>query len=62
MCGEFRYMADEGGNADRIEHAHVIWNETGRQTRIVYKLGFSQNHYTFALILLVKIVLCIKSH
>ena len=29
---------------------------------IRYKLGFNQNYYTFALILLAKIALCSKSH
>jgi len=28
------------------------------ETLIIYKLGFKQNYYTFALILLIKIVLC----
>ena len=30
------------------------------QTRIIYKLGFNQNYYTFTLILLIKIVMCSK--
>ena len=32
------------------------------ETLIIYKLSFNQNHYTFALILLIKIVLCSKFH
>ena len=32
------------------------------ETLIIYKLGFNQNYYTFALILLIKIVLCSKFH
>jgi len=30
------------------------------ETLIIYKLGFNQNYYTFALILLTKIVMCSK--
>jgi len=29
---------------------------------IIYKLGFNQNYYTFALILLIKIILCSEFH
>ena len=32
------------------------------ETFVIYKLGFNQNYYTFALILLTKIVLCSKFH
>ena len=31
-----------------------------RSTLIIYTLGFNQNHYTFALISLIKIVMCSK--
>ena len=34
--------------------------ESHMQTLIIYKLGFNQNYYTFTLMLLIKIVLCIK--
>ena len=30
------------------------------QTLMIYKLGFNQNYYTIALLLLIKIVLCSK--
>ena len=32
------------------------------QTVIIFKLGFNQNHYTFTLKLLIKIVRCCKFH
>jgi len=32
--------------------------ESHVETLIIYKLGFVQNYYTFALILLIKIVMC----
>ena len=32
------------------------------KTLVMYKVGFNQNYYTFALILLAKIVLCSKFH
>ena len=32
------------------------------QTLIIHELGFNSNYYTFALILLIKIVMCSKSH
>jgi len=39
-----------------VVHAHQFHVET----LIIHKLGFNQNYYTFALILLIKIVLCSK--
>jgi len=41
-----------------------VGRQTGRfhvETLIIYKLDFNQNYYTFALILLIKIVLRSKS-
>jgi len=32
------------------------------ETLIIHKLGFNQNYYTFALISLIKIVLCSEFH
>jgi len=38
-----------------VEGSHV-------ETLVIYKLGFDPNYYTFALILLIKIVMCSKFH
>ena len=42
-----------GGQARRASEFHL-------QTLIIYKLGFNENHYTFTLTSLIRIVLCSK--
>ena len=54
-----------GGSARKSRRTGTPHNPRGRlrshvETLIIYKLGFSQNYYTFAFILLTQIVLCSK--
>ena len=39
-------------------HFSQLRIESHKQTLMVYKIDFNQNYYTFAFILLIKIVLC----
>ena len=48
-----KYEGTTAGNDDGLFHM---------QTLIIYKLGFNENYYTFAVILHVKIVTCSKFH
>ena len=55
---EFQRVSDESQLAKRpttLDGFHL-------ETLIIYKLGFNQNYYTFAFILLITIVLCSQFH
>jgi len=45
-----------------VQFSRRVERYSHMQILIIYKLGFNQNYYTFAWILLIKIVLCSKFH
>jgi len=70
LLGTDSHYRDAGGVESKVvveEHQPLLLpaqpcprGESHMQTLIFYQLGFNQNYYTFALILLIKIVLCSK--
>jgi len=63
-----REMAEEGGrvlSGKREMTVRLLRRPPGLfhvEALLIYKLGFNQNNYTFALISPIKVVLCSKFH